>query len=348
MPAIEYSNPPLPEGVNVSRTHPLLDFARLAAALLAIVVIAVVVLALLAERLASKVPFEMEQALAAQFSDRLPQPNGISRYLQSLADRLTAADPLPPGMKITVHFVDEPTVNAFATLGGHVVIYRGLIEAMPHENALAMVMAHEIAHVRLRHPANSMGRGLAISMGLSMMSAGMGDSLAADALGSAGLLTELSFSRDQELDADAAGLANLNALYGHVQGADVLFQRMAELLTTDDLRAPALFSTHPLDEERIYAIVDLAQRSRWATEGELTPFPEAIRVQFPSMASEDGGIDSPDAELDSSAAMEAEPHADAAQNEPIDGEPAAELAPADAEAAGTDADASEAGGGTQQ
>jgi predicted Zn-dependent protease len=330
MPAIEYSNPPLPEGVNVSRTHPLLDFARLAAALVAIVVIAVVILALVAERLASRVPFEMEQALAAQFSDRLPPPNGISGYLQGLADRLTAADPLPPGMKVTVHFVDEPTVNAFATLGGHVVVYRGLMEAMPHENALAMVIAHEIAHVRLRHPANSMGRGLAISLGLSMISAGMGDSLAADALGSAGLLTELSFSRDQELDADAAGLANLNALYGHVQGADVLFQRMAELLTTDSLRVPALFSTHPLDEERIYAIVDLAQSSRWATEGELTPFPEAIRVQLPSMASEDDGIGSPDVELDSAAEMEAEPHADAAPDGPMGDESAGDRVPVDA------------------
>jgi hypothetical protein len=64
MRTVEYSNPPLPEGVNVSRTHPLLDFARLAAALVAIVVIAVVILALVAERL-GWVPFEMEQALAA-------------------------------------------------------------------------------------------------------------------------------------------------------------------------------------------------------------------------------------------------------------------------------------------
>ena len=117
MRAVEYSNPPLPEGVNVSPMHPLLDFARLAAALLAICVIAVVMLALLAERLAARVPFGMEQALAARFSDQLPPPNDISRYLQGLADRMTAADRLPPGMKITVHFVDEPTVNAFATWG---------------------------------------------------------------------------------------------------------------------------------------------------------------------------------------------------------------------------------------
>jgi predicted Zn-dependent protease len=289
MRAVEYSNPPLPESVNVSRTHPLLDFARLAAALLAITVIAVVMLALLTERLAARVPFEMEQALAAQFSDRLPPPNGISRYLQGIADRMTAADPLPRGMRITVHFVDEPTVNAFATLGGHVVVYRGLMQAMPNENALAMVLAHEIAHVRLRHPATSMGRGMAVSLGLSVVSAGLGDGLASRALGSAGLLTELNFSREQELEADAAGLASLNALYGHVHGADVLFQRMAELMSADELRVPAFFSTHPLDEERIYAIQDRAARKRWATEGDLTPFPDAIRAQFPSMLTDDDG-----------------------------------------------------------
>jgi predicted Zn-dependent protease len=292
MRAIEYSNPPLPEGINVSPTHPLLDFARLAAALVAITVIGIVVLALVAERLAAQVPFATEQSLAAQFSDQLPPPNDISRYLQGVADRLTAADPLPAGMKITVHFVDEPTVNAFATLGGHVVVYRGLMEAMPNENALAMVLAHEIAHVRLRHPATSMGRGLAVSLGLSVISAGTGDNLAAQTLGSAGLLTGLSFSREQELDADAAGLASLSALYGHVQGADTLFQRMAELMFADAYRVPAFFSTHPLDEERIYAIQDLAERNRWPTQGELTPFPEAIRMQFPSMQTEEGEGDS--------------------------------------------------------
>jgi predicted Zn-dependent protease len=291
MRAIEYSNPPLPEGVNVSRTHPLLDFARLAAALLAISVIAVVILALVAERLAARVPFEMEQALAAQFSDQLPPRNQISLHLQGIADRMSAADPLPPGMKITVHLVDEPTVNAFATLGGHVVVYRGLLQALPNENALAMVLAHEIAHVRLRHPATSMGRGMAVSLGLSVVSAGLGDGLAAQALGSAGLLAELNFSREQELEADAAGVASLNALYGHVHGADVLFQRMAELLLADEFRVPAFFSTHPLDEERIYAIADLVERNHWAIEGELTPFPEAIRIQFPSMTTDDGEAD---------------------------------------------------------
>jgi predicted Zn-dependent protease len=151
-----------------------------------------------------------------------------------------------------------------------------------------MVLAHEIAHVRLRHPATSMGRGMAVSLGVSVVSAGLGDGLASQALGSAGLLTELNFSREQELDADAAGLASLNALYGHVHGADVLFQRMADLLVADEFRVPAFFSTHPLDEERIYAIADLAARNRWSIEGELTPFPEAIRIQFPSMASDDG------------------------------------------------------------
>lgn len=305
MRAVEYSNPPLPEGVNVSRTHPLLDFARLAAALLAVLVTAIVILALVAERLAAKIPFAIEQALAAQFSDQLPAPDVISRYLQGLADRLTAADALPPGMQINVHFVDEPTVNAFATLGGHVVVYRGLLQAMPNENALAMVLAHEIAHVRLRHPASSMGRGVAVSLGLSVVSAGLGDGLAAQALGSAGLLTALEFSREQELEADAAGLGSVHALYGHVHGADALFRHMAELLSADDLRVPAFFSTHPLDEERIYAIQDLAQHKRWATEGELTDFPEAIRIQFPSMTSDDAAPDSFDLDAEEAGAHSA-------------------------------------------
>ena len=46
---------------------------------------------------------------------------------------------------MTVHAVQDPTVNAFATLGGHVFVFTGLVDSLDSENGLAMVLAHELA-----------------------------------------------------------------------------------------------------------------------------------------------------------------------------------------------------------
>lgn len=67
------------------------------------------------------------------------------------------AQGLPASIKVTVHYIDEPVINAFATIGGHVFIYRGLIDAITSENGLSMVLAHEIAHINNRHPIAALG-----------------------------------------------------------------------------------------------------------------------------------------------------------------------------------------------
>ena len=47
-----------------------------------------------------------------------------------------AAD-LPDDMILTAHIMDSDMLNAFATMGGHIVVMRELLEALPSENVLA-------------------------------------------------------------------------------------------------------------------------------------------------------------------------------------------------------------------
>src|SRR4029077_4252629 len=51
---------------------------------------------------------------------------------------------------------DSKTVNAFATPGGYLYVYSGLIMAADNEAELAGVMAHETGHVVARHSARQM------------------------------------------------------------------------------------------------------------------------------------------------------------------------------------------------
>ena len=112
------------------------------AAVLIIAAIVFAALAVLADKLAKYIPFKQELEISSRFAADFPAPGPVSTYLQQMSDRVVAAQELPAGMRIQVHYIDNSTINAFATLGGNVVFFRGLVGKMPSENALAMVMSH--------------------------------------------------------------------------------------------------------------------------------------------------------------------------------------------------------------
>lgn len=258
-----------PEGINTSRESPLKEFVVLLSGLIVVTVVLIGLISLFAGTIATYVPFEVEQAMADSYADEdTAAPGEVMSYLTQLTERLAAVSDLPPGMRITPHYVDQDMVNAFATLGGHIVIYRGLMENMPHENALAMVVAHEIAHVKHRDPIASFGRGVLVQLALNAIA---GNTDADLVLGKTGLLTLLSFNRDMEEDADEQAMRALQAHYGHVAGATELFAVLHD--SGDAMNLPEFFSTHPLDESRIEHLQGLAAGEGWSSRGELTPLP---------------------------------------------------------------------------
>lgn len=273
-PAVKYENPVLPDEINYSRENPLKEMAILLAGALALLVATVVVLALLADVLARQVPFGYEQRWAASMAVALVEKPLAARELaaqvrlQEMVDRIAQLQGLPPEMTLTVHLVDDDMVNAFATLGGHLVIMRGMLEKLPHENALVTVLAHEAAHIKHRDPLVALGRGVAVMTALGAVT-GFGDGgLASSQMQKAGVLTMLSFNRDQERDADTEALRTLQAWYGYTAGAADLFTVLAEQNTGRE--PPAFFNSHPATDARI-AEMRLAQ-----TAGPLVPLPPEI------------------------------------------------------------------------
>jgi predicted Zn-dependent protease len=205
----------------------------------------------------------------------------VTAYLQQLAERLAAAENLPAEMRVTVHYVDRDIVNAFATLGGHVVVFRGLLEKMPDENALAMVLAHEIAHVKHRHPIQALGRGVVLGVALSIVTSATGSQSLGSVLGDAGLLTVLSFNRAQEEEADHAALAALARHYGHVAGADTFFSMVEQLPErVGKQNVPTFLSTHPLSRKRIDNLHAVARRNGWRFDRPVVPLPDAVRASL--------------------------------------------------------------------
>lgn len=267
---MEYSNSQPPEGINASLEHPLKEFIWLSASVMAAFFALIVLAITLADFFSAYIPFEVEKRFTSQHLSEEGKPQALHDYLNGLAARLSAEMELPEGITITVHYLDEATVNAFATLGGNVYIFRGLLDKMPNENALAMVMAHEIAHIKHRDPIRGAGRMVVLGLAMSMLSSHMGNALLEQTLSQEATLTILKYSRDQESSADEEAIAALKRLYGHVDGAAALF----EILQKEGGDEPMLefFSTHPFSSKRIARVYEAGSQDM--PDSRLTPLPE--------------------------------------------------------------------------
>lgn len=270
---MKYSNPRIPEGINVGDRHPLRELLTLTGGALLVLVFLSWLFGQFGGRLARLLPFEHEAALVPVSMLRSDANPELQAYLEQLGARVIEQLDLPPQMQVRLHLDGGDTFNAFAMLGGNVVLYRGLLERMPHENALAMLLAHEMAHVRHRDPIVGIGQGVAIQALIGLL---VGDPNLA-ALGSAGLYTQLHYTREMERAADAAALAAVQGIYGHVTGAEDLFRLIqAQRERSGSGEMPAIFSSHPLDRQRLQAMADLAREQGWSGSGRTTLLPVAF------------------------------------------------------------------------
>jgi predicted Zn-dependent protease len=153
----------------------------------------------------------------------------------------------------TIKVLDTEEVNAFALPGGFFFVNSGLILKADSEAELAGVMAHEIAHVALRHGTKQATRGdiaQIATIPLIFMGgwAGYGIRQAASILIPVGFL---QFSQSMEKDADYYGLQ-----YMYKAGYDpTAFVDFFEKIETLEKKKPGtlskVFSTHPMTDNRI-------------------------------------------------------------------------------------------------
>jgi len=225
-------------------------------------------------------PFDFETSISHNVVQNLAiENNEVDQYLQGLADKLTPHMGLNEDMKITLHYVNDSTVNAVTTLGGHIIVYRGLLEKMPDENTLMMVIGHEIAHVKLRHPMKALSKGVIIKLLLTLVF-GESSNTAGNFMEDTRKLMMLSFSRDQETLADEEGLKGLNALYGHVQGATALYEIFKQQKDQQSINLPQFLNSHPDLDNRIQHLSALAVSRSWYQTGVLSAIPAPVLTKI--------------------------------------------------------------------
>jgi hypothetical protein len=247
---MKYTPRELRGNVNVSRTHPLIEFAWLAGALLILCLTALLLLGWGSDYAVGHLPARYESWLGDHL--QVPFHGKASLPLERRLEGLLQC--LPPDSSLRAHrfrvqLVDSPEVNAVALPGWRIVVFRGLLKKVKSENELAMVLAHELGHFAHRDHLRSLGRGLGITA-LSLLVFGR-DSSISDAAGKLFLDVESHYSRRQEEAADRFALQLLVARYGHAGGATDLFRRLARKAGG---HLPFLFASHPHPADRIRAL----------------------------------------------------------------------------------------------
>lgn len=204
--------------------------------------------------IAVRVPVAWEERLGhaivehlAPMGKRCVEPGGVAVLDALVATLLAPLAKSPYAFRVVV--VNEPLVNAFAAPGGHIVLFRGLLEKTRTPQELAGVLAHELQHILHRHGTRALLQHASIGL---LFAAVTGDTRTATGSGLEGarLLGLLRYSRQHEDEADEAALRMLLAAGIDPGGMLAFFQALLE----EGREVPAYLtyvSTHPRTADRI-------------------------------------------------------------------------------------------------
>jgi len=189
--------------------------------------------------------------------DKAPK---ITSYLNYICGVIVINSPQPHlynGYHVAILDTDE--INAFTTSGGHIFLTRGLIKIAKTEDALAAVIAHEVAHNQLKHSIKAIKTSrvtqafiLTAAVGAGVVT-GMDPEEFTDALNeSVGdimqTMVNRGYSKEQEYEADIAAMYFLAASGYQPSG---LIDMLNELKAVRTIRS-GLNRTHPSPVQRIY------------------------------------------------------------------------------------------------
>lgn len=207
----------------------------------------------LADMAARNTPIEHEHTIVDKFlaseygvkikEAALPEEHPYVQLVRRIGQDLLHAQPDKVGFNYTYMVVQRDEANAFATPGGLVVVFTGLIKTMKSPEQLAAVIAHEIQHVEHHHGLRKQYRSLGTAALVGMIfgvAQDMGTLITAK-------LVNLKYSRSFEEEADIEG-AKLLARVG--VSPKVMVDMLDKLGQQESGWSPSIINDHPSSEKR--------------------------------------------------------------------------------------------------
>ena len=178
-----------------------------------------------------------------------------------------------PSQVYQITILDSPNVNAFALPGGYLYITRGLLALANDTAELAAVISHEMAHVTANHGILRQQKEAEVELASRVVSDVLSDKDAGRRALVRGKLRLAQFSRNQELQADAIGIAALGEAGFDPYAAADFQQTMAAYMEyrnkSDDSDTSLDFlATHPSTPQRIELAIGHARKFGGRGQGE--------------------------------------------------------------------------------
>jgi len=170
-------------------------------------------------------------------------------YLREIGEKLAVASHRGY-LNYKFYIVDSEEINAFALLGGHIFVNKGLIDTVS-ETELAFVIGHEVGHICARHGLKR----FQVAFGLQLVMAALSTQSDQKAIGN--LISEvdkyvsLGFSRKDEYQADALGVTYAYQAGYDPKAALTTFKRFEEIeKESGSTTMPVFLRSHPKPKNR--------------------------------------------------------------------------------------------------
>jgi predicted Zn-dependent protease len=254
------------------------------------------------------IPPEQEKQLGLQVKEQLEKEqhvqyiddSAVTGYVNDVAGKILAqAKKDRPEVEWSVKVINDPkTVNAFATPGGYLYVYSGLLLAADDTAEVAGVLGHESGHVVARHSARQMVNAFGLET-LASLALGQNPGAASKlAAGLAGQTALLAYSRGDETEADEYGARYASAAGYDPHGIATFFEKLEK----GGAQTPgwaAFLSTHPATPDRIKKVNAYIEKNHLGGTGgrsgaELTKVKEKLKTippppEPPKQATPPGG-----------------------------------------------------------
>jgi predicted Zn-dependent protease len=227
----------------------------------------------IAGRVAPLVPAGVEQRLGAGMDPEIKRqfggltgplktcvnPEGVAA-LADLVGRYERAAGLHVPLRVAV--LDSRMVNAFALPGGYIYVTRGILALASDTSELAAVLAHEIAHVTLRHARARTNRVRTTEIVDKVVTGVFGGDVETDQDANKSRLSLAAFSQQQELSADKEGI-RIAGQAGYDPHAAARFlgamSRFAAFSGGGASQSEDFLSSHPSTPDRIQKAIETAR-----------------------------------------------------------------------------------------
>jgi len=178
-----------------------------------------------------------------------------------------------PSQVYQITILDSPNVNAFALPGGYLYITRGLLALANDTAELAAVIAHEMGHVTANHGILRQQKEAEVELASRVVSDVLSDKDAGRRALVRGKLRLAQFSRNQELQADAIGIAAIGEAGFDPYAAAAFQETMAAYTDFRNASGDAdtsldFLATHPSTPQRIELAVGHARKFGSPGKGE--------------------------------------------------------------------------------